>query len=127
LWGVDLVVLGLAAVDGLHEQGVAQDKLDLVLGAEIGHQLPSEHALASDHQIFAERRQSREQLLRLATMFPVQDDLAVAVEHRRRKGFWREDRCRRKTDGTGCRSASCPPLRDGRCRSPDRGCRARLG
>ena len=36
LAGVDLVVLGLAAVDGLHVQGVAEDEGDVLLFAQVG-------------------------------------------------------------------------------------------
>jgi hypothetical protein len=52
--GVDRVGLGLAAVDGLHVQGVAQDEGDLLLLAEVGQPVPGEHALTGDGQAVAE-------------------------------------------------------------------------
>ena len=51
--GVDLVGLGLAAVDGLHVQGVSQDEGDVVLLAEVGEPVPGEHALAGDGETVA--------------------------------------------------------------------------
>jgi hypothetical protein len=42
-------------MDGLHVQGVAQDKGDLVFGAKIGYPVPGEHALDTDHHIFEKR------------------------------------------------------------------------
>ena len=51
LGGVDRVVLGLAAVDGLHVQGVAEDEGDALVFAEVGEPVPGEHALAADDQV----------------------------------------------------------------------------
>jgi hypothetical protein len=45
LAGVDLVVLGLAAMNGLHVQGMAQDESDAFAPAEIGDPIPGKHAL----------------------------------------------------------------------------------
>ena len=53
LVGVDLVVFGLAAVDGLHVEGVAQDEGDAFLGAEVGEPVPGEHALDGDDESVA--------------------------------------------------------------------------
>ena len=47
LFGIDLVVLRLAAVDGFHVQGVAEDKGDLFRLAEIGQPVPAEHGSGS--------------------------------------------------------------------------------
>ena len=44
--GVEPVVLGLAAVDGLHGQGVAEDEGDALALAQVGQPVPGEHALA---------------------------------------------------------------------------------
>ena len=41
LVGIDLVVLGLAAVDRLHRQGVSQNEGDAVGGAEIREPVPA--------------------------------------------------------------------------------------
>ena len=53
LVAVDLVVLGLAAVNGLHVQGVAEHEGDVPRGAEIGQPVPGEHALDADDQFLA--------------------------------------------------------------------------
>ena len=62
LLGVDLVVLGLAAVDGLHVQRVAEDEGDPLGGAEVGEPVPGEHALAADDQPVAVRGQRRQEV-----------------------------------------------------------------
>ena len=48
---VDLVVLGLAAVDGLHRERVAEHERDAFGGADVGEPVPGEHALGRDDQI----------------------------------------------------------------------------
>ena len=40
LLGVELIVLGLAPMDRLHGEGVAQDKGKALTGAEVGHPGP---------------------------------------------------------------------------------------
>jgi tetratricopeptide (TPR) repeat protein len=42
LFGIDLVVLGFAAVDGLHVQGVAQHESDALCLAQVGEPIPAE-------------------------------------------------------------------------------------
>jgi hypothetical protein len=37
---IDLVIFGLAAVDGLHREGMAQDEGNPLLGAEVGQPGP---------------------------------------------------------------------------------------
>src|SRR5262249_11755261 len=54
LGGVALVVLGLAAVEGLPVQSVSEDKRDLLFLAEVGEPVPGEQALAGDDETFAE-------------------------------------------------------------------------
>jgi hypothetical protein len=48
LAGVDLVILGLAAVDGFQVQGVSKDKSDLLFLTEVGEPVPGEPALDAD-------------------------------------------------------------------------------
>ena len=74
------VVLGLAAVDGLHVQGVAEDEGDLLLVAQVGEPVPGEHALAGDDDVGAEGRQHVEQQLLLGGHLLLQDDVAGLVE-----------------------------------------------
>src|SRR6185437_10942488 len=42
------VVLGFAAVDGFHGEGVAEDEGDFFAFAEVGEPVPGEHAFAAD-------------------------------------------------------------------------------
>ena len=62
LVGIDLVVLGLAPVDGLHVQGVAEDEGDPLLGAQIGEPVPREDALHGHHQVLAVRSDGGEEV-----------------------------------------------------------------
>jgi hypothetical protein len=55
LGGVDFVGFGLAAVDGLHGQGVAEDKWNVLGGAEVSEPIPGEHALDAGHQSVVKR------------------------------------------------------------------------
>ena len=53
LVGVDLVVLGLAAVNGLHEQCMAEHEADAFPRAQIGEPIPGVDALAGHHEVVA--------------------------------------------------------------------------
>lgn len=62
LVGIDLVVLGFAAVDRLHIQRMAEHELDLLGGTEIGEPVPAEDAFHADDQvrsIWGDRLQER--------------------------------------------------------------------
>ena len=48
--GGDRVVLGFAAVQGLHRQGVAQDEREAFGRAQGGEPGPCEHTLDGDHE-----------------------------------------------------------------------------
>jgi hypothetical protein len=79
LVGVDLVVLGLPAVDGLHVEGVAEDEGDVLLGAEVGEPVPAEDALDADDEVIAIGRDGPEEALGLRAQVAVQEDLAGLV------------------------------------------------
>jgi hypothetical protein len=51
LEGVELVVLRLSAVDGLHGQGVAQDERQALGGTDVGQPVQGEHALGRHDEI----------------------------------------------------------------------------
>jgi hypothetical protein len=80
LVGVDLVVLGLAAVDRLHEEGVSEDEVDTFRRAKVGDPVPGEHALAGDDEVLAERFEGGEELVGLGGQVLVEPDLSVLVE-----------------------------------------------
>ncbi len=46
---VDAIVLGFAAVDGFHVEGMAEHKVDALASAQIGEPLPGEDALDRDY------------------------------------------------------------------------------
>ena len=77
---IDLVVLGLAAVDGLHGQRVAEDERDAFGGADVGEPVPGEHALGRDDQAVAVRRDDLEEGLRRRWHVAVHQHLAGRVE-----------------------------------------------
>ena len=64
LFGVDAVVLVLAAVDGLEVEGVGQDEGEAGGLAGIGQPVPAEHAFAADGQVVAIGRDELEEVSR---------------------------------------------------------------
>ena len=54
---VDLVIFGLAAMDGLHGEGMTEDERDLFIGAEVGEPVPGEHAFDRDDDMQADTEQ----------------------------------------------------------------------
>ena len=81
LVGVDAVVLGLAAVDGLHVERVAEDEGDALLGAEVGQPVPGEGALDRDDEVLAEGGDCGEEGLWLRADVSVQEHLALLVDN----------------------------------------------
>jgi hypothetical protein len=60
---VDSVVLGLAAVDGLHRECVAEDEQDALGRADGGQPVPGEHTLGYDDEVLSVRRDDLEERL----------------------------------------------------------------
>jgi len=79
LVSVDLVVLGFAAVDGLHVEGVAQDEGDVVLGAEVSEPIPGEDALGAHEEVGAVGLDGLKEACGLAAQVAVQKNLAGFV------------------------------------------------
>ena len=79
LLAVDLVVLGLAAVDGLHVQGVAEDEGDVHLGAQIGDPVPAEHAFHRHRQVLRVGLDGGLEGFGAGGQVPVQKDGAAVV------------------------------------------------
>jgi hypothetical protein len=77
---VDRVILGLAAMDGFHRQGVAQDERDPLRGAEIREPIPREHALRRDDQIVSVRGNDLEERLRGRLHVAMHEHLAGRVQ-----------------------------------------------
>jgi hypothetical protein len=53
---VDLVIFGLAAMDGLHVEGMTEDERALFLGAPVGEPVPGDHAFDRHDDIGPVRR-----------------------------------------------------------------------
>jgi len=83
---VDLVVLGLAAVDGFHVQSMAEHEVDPFPAAQIGDPVPGEDALHGHHEIFPVWGDRSQQSIGICPVVPVQENLACLVhdaeEHR---------------------------------------------
>jgi len=77
LEGVDPIVLGLAPVDRLHIQRVAERKGQAFLGAEIGEPVPAKEAFA---KVVAVGRDDFERFVAVALEVAVDQDLSRLVE-----------------------------------------------
>src|SRR5436305_1606151 len=80
LVGVEPVVLRLAAVDGLHVESVAEDKLEALLVAQVGDPVPAEQTFDGDHQVLSVGGESLQQQLALTGQLPVHQSLALLVQ-----------------------------------------------
>ena len=80
LEGIELVVLGLPAVDGFHRQRVPQHEGNPLGGADIGEPVPREHALGRHDEILAIRGNGLEQRLRIRLDVAVHEHVAARVE-----------------------------------------------
>jgi hypothetical protein len=50
LLGIDLVMFGLAAVDGFHLEGVSQDEGNALLSTQVGEPIPGEDTFHGHHE-----------------------------------------------------------------------------
>jgi hypothetical protein len=78
LEGIDLVVLDLSAVDGLHVEGVPEDEGDPLSRAEISQPVPGEDALGGDDEVVAIGRDGRQKGFGATAQVLVEEDLALA-------------------------------------------------
>src|SRR4029453_19190234 len=62
--GVDLVIFGLSAMDGLHREGMTQDKRDLVLSTEVSKPVPGKQTFGSQDNLPAVGSDGLEERLR---------------------------------------------------------------
>jgi hypothetical protein len=81
LGGIKAIVLGLAAMDGFQVQRVAEHEGDVMRHAQVGHPVPSKHALDADHQAVAKRLQRPQQRLGPGRQVSVENDVAGVVDH----------------------------------------------
>jgi len=80
LAGVDLVGLGLAAVDGFHVEGVAEDEGDAFVLAQVGQPVPGEPALRPDDQAVAVRLHGLQEGRGRGRQVLVEDGPSLGVE-----------------------------------------------
>jgi hypothetical protein len=77
--GVDLVVFGLAPMNGFHVQGMTQDEGNPLLGAQVGEPVPGEDTFDADHEIRSIGRNRLEKRLGCCPHIPVEHDLSILV------------------------------------------------
>jgi hypothetical protein len=77
--GVDPVVLGLTAVNGLHVEGVAENEGDVVLSTQVGEPVPAEDALGADDEVSPVGRDGFEKELGVRREITVEELLAALV------------------------------------------------
>ena len=80
LLGVDLVVFGLAAMDGFHIEGMTEDKGNPVLSTEIGKPVPGKDAFDADDESVAVGRDGLEKRLWGRGHVPVHQGFPSLVE-----------------------------------------------
>jgi hypothetical protein len=83
---IELVVLGLAAVDGFHREGVTQDEGNALASAEVSEPVPGEEALATDNKSLPTGRHGFEEWCWSCLPMPVDQDLAVLAQDTDRHG-----------------------------------------
>ena len=72
-------------MDGFHVEGMAEDKFDPLLAAEIGEPVPGEHAFHADDQAVTERRYRPEKGFRRAGNIAVQEHVALRIQEERER------------------------------------------
>jgi hypothetical protein len=80
LWGSALVVFGLAAVHGLHGEGVPQYEGEACCGTQVGAPVPGEGTLDGHHQAVPIGRNSLEKRCRRGLHVAVEQHFAVVVQ-----------------------------------------------
>ena len=79
--GIDFIVLGLAAMDCPHIQGVAEDEGELLGGAEIGQPIPAEDTFHPDNDIFLIGRNEFEKQPRIGVDVLVKLDFSLLIDN----------------------------------------------
>ena len=79
LLGVDLVIFGLAAVDGFHRERMPQDKRNPFSRAQVGKPIPGEDTFDTHDQILPIGRDSREERVWTRFHIAVHKNLSIPV------------------------------------------------
>jgi hypothetical protein len=80
LVGSELVIFGLAAMDGVHVEGVPQAKGDFWCSAELGEPLPGEHAFDRDDEPLTVGSNGLEERFRSGFHLTVQQGLTIVAQ-----------------------------------------------
>ena len=80
LIGVDLVVFGLAAMNGFHVECMAKDKGDLLISAEISNPVLGEDALNGNDNVLTIGSNGLQKDIRVCLDVTVQEDLSLLIE-----------------------------------------------
>jgi hypothetical protein len=80
LAGINSIVLGFTSVDGFHIEGMSEDKWDVLLLAEVGEPVPSEHALGGDHDTVPVGSDGVKKGFRLRLDVPVELKIPGSIE-----------------------------------------------
>ena len=78
--GIDLVVLRLAAMNGAHIEGMAENKGNALFFTQVGYPVPGKHAFDADNQVLPVRLDCVQQGMGCCLDVFVQDDLTIVVE-----------------------------------------------
>lgn len=80
LLAVNLVILGLRALDGLHVEGMSESEVNPRVGARIAEPVPIERALTGDGQVMSIRLDQLQEIAEVVVAdVSMQQDLAFAV------------------------------------------------
>src|SRR5436190_10689740 len=77
---IDLVVLGFAAVNGFHVQGITQNKSDAFARAEIGEPVPGENAFYGDDDLISKRSDRFQKRIRIGLHVAMKNDRTGLVQ-----------------------------------------------
>src|SRR5262249_11259464 len=76
----DPVVLGLAAMDGLHIEGVAEDEREAFPRTQVGDPIPSKDTFDRHHEVLPVRGDHVQQVFRRGRAIAMNEDLTVRVQ-----------------------------------------------
>ena len=80
LESIDPIVLGFAAMDSLHVQGVTKDEGNLLAGSQVGRPVPGEDAFHLQHEIFPVGIDGAEERTRIGPDLSVKEYLVSLVQ-----------------------------------------------
>lgn len=106
---INLVVFSLAAMDGLHGEGMSQDEGNVLLRTEIGEPIPGEDTFDGHDEPLTIGGNGLEERFRSGLHVAVQQDFAIVAQDA--DGPWNghANRCRSKMGADWCKIALRSP------------------